>query len=245
MRNTFFIIWLMVIICFFASQRVSAQSANQIPGIVYEEKALPDGTVLVFLKIDPAKVDFRCFYENPPMTVNQFAEKTKAPFTVNAGYWDKQYRPTDLLVVQGKTVKTQNTKNSHSGLFFVKGDKADVRDIRRHPILKSERFDYAVKCGPTLVLPGGLPKTSKSVSRHARLAVGKDKNGFIIFLLNKTGRMTYEEFTAVLLEPWVNAEFAFNLDGGPSVGYELKLPDGQVYRRRSQAISSVICAYPK
>ena len=107
-------------------------------------------------------------------------------------------------------------------------------------VAKGERFEHAVKCGPTLVLPGGRANKLKSVSRHARTAVGRDKSGRLFFVLTERGRLTYADLTKVLLDDAIDADYAFNLDGGSSVSYCYRTPDGKVHERHGVPVSSVI-----
>ena len=204
-----------------------------------------EGVEIVVLTVDPAKAEFRVAYANPPKPGNRFAEDSGAVLVVNGGYWDAEYRPTDLVVVAGKTIKKANLKNSHYGLFYVKGGKVDVRDLRDRPLGKDETFAYAVKSGPVLVRKGGVANRIKSESSHARCAVGRDKKGRIFFALHKRGRMTYNEFSAFLLTDKVDADYAFNLDGGSSVSYVLKRTDGKIVRKPGPPISSVIEVFAK
>ena len=226
----------------FAVFAFSDSISNSGP-IEFSQVTLPGGAKLAVFRIDLQSARFACAYTNPPRSVEAFAQ-SDAILTVNAGYWMADYTPTDLLVVQGKTVKEANLENHHYGLFYVKKGRANVRDLRVSPLKKAERFEHAVKSGPTLVLPGGRPYTSKSVSRHARNAVGKDSSGKLFFVLNTTGRLTYRELTDFLIEE-LQADYAFNLDGGASVGYTFRSPDGKVHRRRGKPVSSVIQVFAK
>jgi len=210
-------------------------------GIIHFEHLLKNGSLLSIYKFNPAKFRFEAAYSNPPKTVNQFSqEKQEAIFTVNGGYWDRDYKPTDLLVVNGKTIKKPNYKNSHYGLFYVKSKTGHLRDLRYKPLGKRERFKHAIKCGPTCVLPGGKPNYIKSISKHARNIIGVDKKGYIFFVLNKSGRMTYKEATDFLVSDKIDAFYAFNLDGGGSVGFVYKEKGKVVDQRRSKKVNSVI-----
>lgn len=196
---------------------------------------------MIVFRIDPKRAKFTCAYANPPRRVKDFAKQSGADLTVNGGYWAKDYTPTDLLIVNGKTIKKANFKSSHYGLFYVKKGRAGVRDIRVHPIGAKERFEHALKAGPTLIRPGGKPYyLKKSVSAHARNAIGIDNSGRLFFVLNKNGRITYKDLTDFLHSEHIKANYAFNLDGGSSVGYHFLSSDQKILDRRSAPVSSVI-----
>jgi uncharacterized protein YigE (DUF2233 family) len=218
----------------------AAPKPESPPEIETFEKVLPGGAAVRFFRFDPEKTKVLVAYANPPKTVEEFAIETPALLSVNAGYWDSEYKPTDLLIVDGKTIHSANMKNYHYGLFYVKDTKAAVRDIRIRPIRSGEKFQFALKCGPTLIKTGGKKYVYKSESRHARAAVGRDKKGRIFFAMNRRGRLTYNELSDLLLSEEIGAQYAFNLDGGPSVGYHFRQTDGKVIQRRSQPVSSVI-----
>lgn len=239
MRITRYVALLIMVCCF---AEASAAGKEKPPGasIEFVKKTLKGGVELAIFKIDPARHRLACAYANPPKTVGDFAKDSKAALAVNAGYWAADYKPTDLLVVEGQTIKKANLKNLHWGLFYVSNKRARVRDLRYRPFAKGERFEHAVKCGPTLVLPGGRANKLKSVSRHARTAVGRDKSGRLFFVLTERGRLTYADLTKVLLDDAIDADYAFNLDGGSSVSYCYRTPDGKVHERHGVPVSSVI-----
>lgn len=242
MRNYGWVLFLIEFAVFvFTPSSVLSKKEPAKPVIEVTERRMPGGAEMIIFRIDPKRARFSCAYSNPPKRVKEFAKNAGAALTVNGGYWGKDYTPTDLLIVNGDTIKKANLKNSHYGLFYVKKGRAWIRDLRIQPVGAKERFEYALKSGPTLIKPGGKPYyLKKSVSAHARNAIGADKEGRIFFVLNKTGRITYKDLTDILHSKEIQADYAFNLDGGSSVGYYLRLPKQQVLQRRSAPVSSVI-----
>ena len=222
-----------------------AKDEKSAPNIEYSLHELENSVEIALFLVPKSRFRFACAYANPPKTVAKFADKSGATLTVNGGYWDADYNPTDLLIVNGKKIKKINTKNWHYGLFFVKKGQAGVRDLRSRPIRAKEIFEHAIKCGPTLVRPGGVKTPTKSTTLHARAAVGRDRKGNLFFALNKRGRMTYGDLSDFLLSKAVKAEYAFNLDGGRSVGYVFVDENGKIKQRRSAAVNSVIQVFNK
>lgn len=245
MRNELRLLICVTTLCIVSALAGAAHADKMPEGVEYFEHQMAGGTVLAVFLVDAAKFECRVDYSNPPDTVSGFAKKHDALLTVNGGYWNADYTPTDLLVAGGKVIKKPNTVNYHFGLFYAKNGKCNVRDVRRSPIGKNEKFDHAIKAGPTLIKPGGRKYLHKSTSRHARNAVGKDKKGRLFFVLNKTGRITYNELVDFLASDKIKADYAFNLDGGRSTGYTLRLDGKTIHQRKSAPVSSVIMIFEK
>lgn len=176
-----------------------------------------------YVIFDSAAFDFRVVYTNPPKSVQEQHRHAKAVLTVNGGYWTADYRPTDLLVSDGKQIGAYNRQASFKGLFAVRKGRAEVRDLAARPWNASETFDQAARCGP-VVVRGGSPVSSRSTSRHRRTVIGRTRDGGIFFVVSGRQIWTYDESAAICLREPINAEFAFQLDGGGSTG--LALDDG-------------------
>ncbi|MCB9488530.1 MAG: phosphodiester glycosidase family protein [Deltaproteobacteria bacterium] len=192
--------------------------AQDVPALIYKKLTTPSGDVH-FVSMDPAKFRFEAVYTNPPQSVQARHADSKAILTVNGGYWAEDYTPTDLLVTDGKIVKSENKLTRFKGLFFVKGGMAGLRDLARKPLKdgEAEAFEQAVKCGPAIVRDG-RPVAYKSTKRHRRTIIGEDVAGRIFFLVSDSAWLTYGDAAKIATAAPVNASFAFNLDGGSSTG---------------------------
>ncbi|MCL4235243.1 MAG: phosphodiester glycosidase family protein, partial [Deltaproteobacteria bacterium] len=196
-----------------------------------------------YVILDPEAFDVRIVYTNPPKSVQEQHREAKAVLTVNGGYWTAEYRPTDLLISDGKRIGSYNRKASFKGLFFVKGSRAAVRDLAKHPWSASEELEQAVRCGPVVVRNGAVVP-SKSTTRHRRTVIGRTRDGRIFFVASDRQFWTYDESAAICLRDPINAEFAFQLDGGGSTGLMLD-SDGAHAAIPSVAVGSHIQVFRK
>ncbi|MBZ0274332.1 phosphodiester glycosidase family protein [bacterium] len=138
-----------------------------------------------------------------------------ATVTVNGGYWDASYKPTDLLVAGGKKIRDRNPKAPFRGLFFVRDGRARLADLSREHGAANGPFEEAMICGPVIVRDGRMAK-HRSTSEHRRTVIGRDKRHGIFFLVIDGARASYGELSDIALSDGVDAQFAFNLDGGSS-----------------------------
>jgi len=201
-----------------------------------------NGKIVSVILSDPRVFNFTVAFANPPKSVSQFHhDNPSALLTVNGGYWDYHYLPTDLCVVEGKVIKEVNTKNSHFGLFAVRRNgELIIFDLKHKRLKKGDVNDflYALKSGPHLIRKGA-PVQFKSDSSHARTVVGKDIRNNVLFVITKSGTMTYSEMISFLMNSGLDVTNAFNLDGGSSTGFALGRGTDRVLRDTSN-IANVI-----
>ena len=183
-----------------------------------------NGNTVSVVRSDLRFFDFAVACAKPPKSVGQFHnENRSALLTLNGGYWDHDYLPTDLCVVEGKVIKPVNTANSHFGLFAVsRSGELVIGDLKTKPLsqVDVDDFRYALKSGPHL-LRKGAPVEFKSSSSHARTVLGKDVQNNVLFVITKSGKMTYSEMVNFMIDSGLGITDAFNLDGGASAGFAL------------------------
>lgn len=205
-------------------QLVTQRTFGVEPAVVKYSEYENNGRIVSVMIIDPKHLDFSVLFANAPMTVAQFHDRSPSVLlTVNGGYWDDNYQPTDLCMADGRIIKAANTQNKHFGLFAVTQDGAvTIADVTGVSLSSVDLtgFRHALKSGPHLVLRG-QPLTFKAKSSHARTVVAKNVQGDVLFVVNKEGTMTYSEMAAFLVNTGLGITDAFNLDGGRSAGFML------------------------
>ena len=205
-------------------QLVTQRTFGVEPAVVKYSEYKNNGRIVSVMIIDPKHLDFSVIFANPPMTVGQFHDRfPSVMLTVNGGYWDDNYQPTDLCVANGRIIKEANTKNRQFGLFAVAQDGAvTIADRAGMPLSSIDLtgFRHALKSGPHLIRKG-QPLTFKAKSSYARTVVAKNVQGDVLFVVNKEGTMTYSEMAAFLVNTGLGITDAFNLDGGRSAGFML------------------------
>ncbi len=191
------------------------------------------GSIVSVVLSDPKYFHYSIAFANPPKPVSQFHhEHQNALLTINGGYWDYHYLPTDLCIVEGKVIKPVNTKNSHYGLFAIRynGDVV-IDNLKDKPLSKTDLNDFifALKSGPHLIR-NGIPVISKSVSQDARTVICKSRQNQVLFVITKSRMMTYAEMTDFLMNSGFDIIEAFNLDGGSSTGFVLGRGTDRIFR---------------
>jgi exopolysaccharide biosynthesis protein len=183
-----------------------------------------NGNTVSVVRSDPRFFDFAVACAKPPKSVGQFHnENRSALLTLNGGYWDHDYLPTDLCVVEGRVIQPVNAANSHFGLFAVRrSGELVIDDLKTRPLSRVDvdGFRFALKSGPHL-LRNGAPVEFKSSSSHARTVLGKDVQNNVLFVITKSGKMTYSEMVNFMIDSGLGITDAFNLDGGASAGFAL------------------------
>lgn len=203
------------------------------PAILKYSEYAYDENIVSVIHSAPRFFNYAVAFANPPKSVSRFHQDNKnALLTLNGGYWDEHYRPTDLCVVTGKVIKSVNTRNSHFGLFAVRRNgELVIEDLKNKSLSKADvsEFLYALKSGPHLIRKGA-PVAYKSSRSHARTVVGKNVQNDVLFVITKSGMMSYAEMSNFLLDSGLGITDAFNLDGGSSTGFALGRGTGGISR---------------
>ena len=153
-------------------------------------------------------------------------EYRSALFAVNGGYFEPDFKPSGLLIEDGRIVSDWQERGG-SGALVVRGGRASLAN---EPPADSTSVELAVQCGPRLVEPGGvLGMKGDDGKRAERTAAcirrgGRELN-FVIAAGPDVGSAgpTLYQFAQWLVAPLSpgepsGCEAALNLDGGPSTG---------------------------
>ena len=146
---------------------------------------------------------------------------------INGGYFTADYRPDGLLEVDG-VVRTP-VRAGLSGFVGSASDDAPV--VALADGVDTAKLRDALQGGPFLVDPGGAHGIKRDDGQRARrslVILTADK--IAIAMTAKCG--LYDLATALLQSPEIfgvdHVERALNLDGGPSTGFAVRLPGGEV-----------------
>ncbi|MBK6684108.1 MAG: phosphodiester glycosidase family protein [Deltaproteobacteria bacterium] len=179
-----------------------------------------------------------------------------ALLVVNAGYFTKDWRPTGLLHVQGKTLSPliKEGGSAGSGVLVVEGP--EVRLVRRDVMAQAAPGSWAlaIQAGPRVIEPDGEPGIrSDDGARANRTVLGRDGRGRLALAV------TYDEDAGITSGPTlfelqrllglegvgkIGAHLAFtaalNLDGGPSTGLHLNRPEGAIHWDEAGVVYSAL-----
>jgi len=201
------------------------------------EKSNPP-LLVTLLRVWPRYYDLKVIHATDfgqqASTVRPLAEASGALGAINAGFFYPDLRPMGLVIARGKP-RSPLKKRSHplfEGVFLMKDGKPY---IGRPDDVDLKGTQEAIQSGPLLVMGGllapGIDSTSQA--RHARSAIGIDRNGNILLVTSSGGgdAFTLAELARFLLptghDSW-GCEEALNLDGGGSTQLYLQSKRGTV-----------------
>jgi uncharacterized protein YigE (DUF2233 family) len=137
---------------------------------------------------------------------------------INGGYFDGDFRPVGLRIVDGILSSSPTNRPPLSGYVSVDG-RGMLAVTRAIPTADSVRF--AMQAGPFLIDPGGtlgIRSSGNTAARRSVIACAGDSIAWII-----TSEMGLFDLALCLHEQpgafgLPRVECALNLDGGPSTG---------------------------
>jgi phosphodiester glycosidase len=146
---------------------------------------------------------------------------------VNGGYFDPEYKPIGLLIVDGTMVAPLQKARLLTGVLSANPKKIQISRIAEFSL--NQKPDAAVESGPMLVDLGksvrGL-ESSKS-ARRTFVAIGGDKTA-----LGFCSDVTLAELSSILAIvtiPDFKIQRALNLDGGSSSAFWFKRANGSAF----------------
>ncbi len=180
-----------------------------------------------------------------PKKISEWQSGLGAFATLNAAYFDERFVPTGYFRDAAEEYGTwyEKGENGYTALLASNG-----KNIRLH-YLPEEHYEFAtddhrMQTYPMLILPGGragMSEDSGMISR--RSAIGRDREGNILFMVAPRNYFTLYQFMEFLLRSDLKLERAANLDGGPSAG--IAISGHPKYTLESDRIPAVIAIFPR
>ena len=174
---------------------------------------------------------------------------------INGGYFDPQYKPLGLLVSGGKQL--YRLRKVDHGIFQIADRKPALQHAQHFN--KPKWLEFALECGPRLVVAGKPLSFKPGVNRRTVLA--HDGAGRVLMLAS-AGVISLTDLTSWLVKPpsagGLGVVAALNLDGGSSTMFELahdkaqaaihspiRVPIGVALMRRPAAAQAASVAVPQ
>ena len=147
---------------------------------------------------------------------------------VNGGYFDPEYRPIGLLIVDGTIIAPLQKARLLSGVLSAFAKKVQIARISEFS--PTQKPDAAVECGPMVVDVGksvrGLESTK--IARRTFVAVGSGDKAALGFCSDVT-LADLSSILAIVAIPEFKIQRALNLDGGSSSAFWFKRGNGSVF----------------
>jgi uncharacterized protein YigE (DUF2233 family) len=146
---------------------------------------------------------------------------------VNGGYFDPDYRPIGLLIVDGKMIAPLQKARLLSGVLSSTGKKVQI--LRISEFSSAQKPDTAVECGPMIVDLGksvhGLESMKTARRTFAAVAGDKAALGFC----SDVTLADLSNILAVVSIPEFKIQRVLNLDGGSSSAFWFKRANGKPF----------------
>lgn len=147
---------------------------------------------------------------------------------VNGGYFDPEYNPIGLLIVDGTVVAPLQKARLLSGVLSASAKKIQISRVSEFSL--NQKPDAAVECGPMLVDLGkpvhGLESTK--VARRTFVATGSGDKAALGFCSDVTLADLSNILSIVAISDF-KIQRALNLDGGSSSAFWFKRANGSAF----------------
>ena len=147
---------------------------------------------------------------------------------VNGGYFDPEYRPIGLLIVDGKMVTPLQKSRLLSGVLSSIANKVQITRVSEFSL--NPKTNAAVECGPMIVDAGKLVRGLESTkgARRTFAAVSAGDKAAVGFCSDVT-LADLSNILAVVSIPDFKIQRAINLDGGSSSAFWFKRANGSAF----------------
>lgn len=189
------------------NQLASANAAPQAP------EAEP-----LIITVDPATVTTQLEFDPAGKYLADWAQPDSTEIVVNAAYFNDDFSPAGLLIVDGKIIGHHLFDQTKSGLLVIQDGRLSIRDLQRTPITDDEQFDDAVQSYPFLIKNGQPAIAQDSELQDRRTAIGLDTAGTIYVISETNAAVSLYELMKKLLASNIPFTDVLNLDGGASTG---------------------------
>jgi hypothetical protein len=215
---------------------LSADSEPGRPGVVHRHLVLEDSQTNASATIDLALFSTKSctlrVIDQPTPPRDDLARvlaQEKCLAGVNGGYFDPDYAPIGLLIVDGKTIAPLQKARLLSGVLTA--SPRGVQIVRVREFSRQQRLKAAIQCGPFLVDLGrrvrGLEDTRSA--RRTFAAVGGSDRAAIGFCTEVSLANLAKILATTQLGDGFKISGALNLDGGSSSAFWFAARDGATY----------------
>ena len=147
---------------------------------------------------------------------------------VNGGYFDPEYKPIGLLIVDGTMIAPLQRARLLSGVLSASAKKVQISRVAE--FLITQKPDAAVESGPMIVDLGKAVRGLESTraARRTFAAVGAGDRAALGFCSDVT-LADLSNILAVVVIPEFKIQRALNLDGGSSSAFWFKRANGSAF----------------
>jgi hypothetical protein len=147
---------------------------------------------------------------------------------VNGGYFDPEYRPIGLLIVDGTMIAPLQRARLLSGVLSASPKKVQISRVAEFSL--TQKPDAAVECGPMIVDLGKSVRglESSRMARRTFAAVSSGDKAALGFCSDVT-LADLSSILAIVTIPDFKIQRVLNLDGGSSSAFWFKRANGGAF----------------
>jgi len=181
----------------------------------------------------------------PRMELEEAMSRGNFLAAVNGGYFDPEYKPIGLLIVDGAVLAPLQKARLLSGVLSALGKKVQISRVGEFSL--NPKPDIAVESGPMIVDFGrpvhGLESTK--LARRTFAAIGAGDKAALGFCSDVT-LADLSNILATALESDFKIQRALNLDGGTSSAFWFKRPNGSAFSiSEEKLVRNFVTVVPK
>jgi hypothetical protein len=164
----------------------------------------------------------------PRSDLNEIMRQQKCLAGVNGGYFDSDYKPIGLLIVDGRIVAPLRRARLLTGVLSASSNKVEI--LRVGEFSPGQKLDAAVECGPMLVDLGKRVVGLEATRQARRTFAATEKRGRAA--LGFCSDVSLADLSSILttqLASDFKIHRALNLDGGSSSAFWFARKNGTVF----------------
>ena len=185
---------------------------------VLEVKLDDSRAKLIIYKFDPNNVTFALHHNNPPERMTDLANRLEANLLINGGYFDEEFTPTGMFIIDGERIGRASYDLHRSGALIIQAGLASLVDTSNDDLPTVSEEVSILQSFPLLVIDNQPAIKEDSGKLARRTVIAENNDGEFLVILVDTTPVSLFELMNILLESDLAIKIALNLDGGPSSG---------------------------
>ncbi len=206
------------------------------------------GFSLYSIKLMPEKYQAEIFDQpnaDRSSSVKKVTEEENALFGINGGYFKASFDPAGLYILDGREqFPINNTESNLSGLLTIDQD-LQIDLLPRDTELQDP--PYAIQAGPFLIDSGGKMGIQSKGKIALRTVVALSPKKELVIIATTSNVSLYDLAESLHQTPKAfgveQIDMALNLDGGPSTGLFVNLPDHPISLQEKGPVRNMILFY--
>jgi uncharacterized protein YigE (DUF2233 family) len=175
---------------------------------------------LLVYKLDQTQITSSLEHTDQPKRLEEWETNTKSEILLNAGYFDENFRPTGLFVINGDEIGGNRYDPSRSGLIKITDGYLIIEDTDFIPDIQD---NISLLQSFPLLLSNGKPAVKEDSEKLARRTViAQDSEEHIYLIVIDQTPISLYGMMQVLIDSELPLDMALNLDGGTSTGIRVR-----------------------